>query len=118
MTIWPRQNVLKIRDTLVFLLLGDIQLCPSVVQHQHHLQVKALLISQRLLQLPPLGNGQRPVRRRQLLCKNIHASVTGTETIIPKHHASQQQNFIGESIKNMLFVHINFNCLVPAYNLF
>lgn len=61
----------KITDTLVLLSLGNIQMCPGGEQRLNHLDVKALWISQRLLQLRPLSSRERPVRRLQLPCETL-----------------------------------------------
>lgn len=70
-TTGPQQNVFKITDTLVLLSLGDVQLGTGGKHRTHHLKVKALRISQRLLQVPPLGSRERPVRRLHLPCKTF-----------------------------------------------
>lgn len=70
-TAGPQQNVFKITDTLVLLSLGDIQFRPGGEHRTHHLEVKALRISQGLLQLPPLSSRERPVGGLHLPCDTL-----------------------------------------------
>jgi len=62
---------LRHKNTLLLHSLGDIQLCPGGEQRTHHLDVKAMIISQRLLQRPPVSGRERPVGRLHLLCETF-----------------------------------------------